>query len=133
MSDQRNENPRGIPSIARKLVFVVSILACVTLAMPTTMHAQVTTGNIAGSVTDPSSGPLPGVTVEAVHVPTGSRYTAITDSHGRYTMPNVRVGGPYHITAALEGMRPADVTGVQVGLGSTTEVPLTMRLASVSE
>ena len=43
MSEKRNECSRGIPSFARKLVFVVSILACVTLAMPTTMHAQVTT------------------------------------------------------------------------------------------
>src|SRR5438270_8051505 len=133
MSDQRNECSRGIPSFARKLVLVVSILACVTLAMPTTMHAQVTTGNIAGSVTDPSSGPLPGVTVEAVHVPTGTRYTAITDSHGRFTMPNVRVGGPYTISSTLEGMKPGSATGVQVGLGSTSEVPLTMRLSSVSE
>jgi outer membrane receptor for ferrienterochelin and colicin len=133
MSDKRNECSRGIPSFARKLVFVVSILACVTLAMPTTMHAQVTTGNIAGSVTDPSSGPLPGVTVEAIHVPTGTRYSAISDSSGRYFIPNAKVGGPYHITAALEGMKPADVNNVSVGLGSTTEVPLTMRLAAVSE
>jgi len=133
MSEKRNECSRGIPSFARKLVFVVSILACVTLAMPTTMHAQVTTGNIAGSVSDPSSGPLPGVTVEATHVPTGTHYTAITDSSGRYFIPNAKVGGPYHITAALEGMKPADVNNVQVGLGGTTEVPLTMRLSAVSE
>jgi len=133
MSDQRNECSRGIPSFARKLVFVVSILACVTLAMPTTMHAQVTTGNIAGTVSDPSSGPLPGVSVEAVHVPTGTRYSAVSDSKGRYFMPNVRVGGPYHITGTLEGMKPADVNNVQVSLGGTTEVPLNLRLSAVSE
>jgi hypothetical protein len=133
MSDQRNQCSRGIPSFARKLVFVVSILACVTLAMPTTMHAQVTSGNIAGTVSDPSSGPLPGVTVEAIHVPTGTRYTAVTDSKGRFTIPNAKVGGPYHLTATLEGMKPGDVNNVQVSLGSTTEVPVSMRLAAVSE
>jgi outer membrane receptor for ferrienterochelin and colicin len=133
MSDQRNQCSRGIPSFARKLMLVVSIVACVTLAMPATMHAQVTTGNIAGTVSDPSSGPLPGVSVEAVHVPTGTRYSAISDSHGRYTFPNVRVGGPYHVTATLEGMKPADVNNIQVSLGSTTEVPLNMRLSAVSE
>src|SRR5256885_15054222 len=132
MSEQRNQSTRGIPGFARKLVLFVSIVACVTLAVPTTMHAQVTSGNIAGMVSDPSSGPLPGVTVEAVHVPTGTRYTAITDSSGRYFMPNVRVGGPYHLTAALEGMKPSEINNVQVGLGSTTEVPLTMRLSTVS-
>ncbi|HEV7427781.1 MAG TPA: carboxypeptidase regulatory-like domain-containing protein, partial [Thermoanaerobaculia bacterium] len=133
MSEKRNECSRGIPGFARKLVLVVSIVACVTLAMPMTMHAQVTSGNLAGLVSDPASGPLPGVTVEAIHVPTGTRYSAVSDSHGRYFIPNVRVGGPYHLTATLEGMKPADVNNVQVSLGSTAEVPLTMRLAAVSE
>jgi outer membrane receptor for ferrienterochelin and colicin len=133
MSEKRNECSRGIPSFARKLVLIVSIVACVTLAMPMTMHAQVTSGNLAGLVSDPASGPLPGVTVEAIHVPTGTRYSAVSDSHGRYFIPNVRVGGPYHLTATLEGMKPADVNNVQVSLGSTAEVPLTMRLAAVSE
>src|SRR3954454_16148315 len=133
MSEKRNECSRGIPSFARKLVFVVSIVACVTLAIPTTMHAQVTTGNIAGTISDPSSGPLPGVSVEAVHVPTGTRSSAVSDSKGRYFIPNVRVGGPYHITGTLEGMKPADVNNVQVSLGGTTEVPLNLRLSAVSE
>ncbi|MEA2336680.1 MAG: hypothetical protein QOE82_687, partial [Thermoanaerobaculia bacterium] len=133
MSEKRNQCTRGIPSFARKLMLVVSIVACVTLAMPTTMHAQVTSGNIAGLVSDPSSGPLPGVTVEAIHTPTGTHYQAITDSSGRYFIPNVRVGGPYTLSASLEGMKPGSATGVQVGLGGTTEVPLPMRLAAVSE
>lgn len=133
MSDRRSHYSRGIPSLARKLMFVVSVVACVTLAMPTTIHAQVTTGNIAGTVSDPSSGPLPGVTVEAIHVPTGTRYSTVSEVGGRFTLPNVRIGGPYRITGALEGMKPTDVTGVQVNIGTTTEVPLNMRLAAVSE
>jgi outer membrane receptor for ferrienterochelin and colicin len=133
MSDQRNLFSRGIPSFARKLVLVVSIVACVTLALPTTIHAQVTTGNIAGAVSDPSSGPLPGVTVEATHLPTGTKYTTTSEVGGRFTIPNVRVGGPYRITGTLEGMKGSDLNGVQVNLGSTTEVALHMRLAAVSE
>ncbi|MEA2165822.1 MAG: hypothetical protein QOK37_3949 [Thermoanaerobaculia bacterium] len=132
MSD-RSLHSRGIPSFARKLMFVVSVVACITLAMPTTIHAQVTTGNIAGTVTDASGAALPGVTVEAIHVPTGTHYSTVSEASGRYTIPNVRIGGPYKVTGALEGMKPADVTGVQVNIGSTTEVPLGMRLSAVSE
>jgi len=133
MSDQRNPFTRGIPSFARKLVLFVAIAACVSLALPMAVQAQVTTGNIAGTVADPTSGALPGVTVEAIHVPTGTHYTTVSEAGGRYTIPNVRVGGPYKVTATLEGMKPAEVNNVQVNLGTTTEVPLSMRLAAVSE
>jgi hypothetical protein len=133
MSVQRNHLSRGIPSFARKLVFVVSVVACIALTLPTTIHAQVTSGNIAGTVSDPSSGPLPGVTVEAIHVPTGTHYSTVSEAGGRFTIPNVRVGGPYKLTATLEGMKPAEVNNVQVSIGTTTEVPLNMRLTAVSE
>ena len=132
MSD-RSLHSRGIPSFARKLMFVVSVVACITLAIPATIHAQVTTGNIAGAVTDASGAALPGVTVEAIHVPTGTRYSAVSDSSGRFTIPNARVGGPYKVSGALEGMKPESVSGVSVNLGSTTEVALKMSLNAVAE
>ena len=133
MSDRHISNSRGIPSFARKLMIVVSVVACVTLALPTTVHAQVTTGNIAGTASDSQSAPLPGVTVEAIHVPTGTRYSTVSEANGRYVIPNVRIGGPYKITGALGGMKPAEVTGVRVNIGTTTEVGLSMRLAAVTE
>ncbi len=96
--------------------------------------AQVTTGNLAGSVTARlDRAALPGVTVEAVHVPTGTRYIAVTGENGRYVIANVRVGGPYTVSANLEGFRAGQTTGIQVGLGSTTEAPLSLQLTAVSE
>lgn len=133
MSNRRSLFMRGIPSLARRLMFLVAVVACVSLAMPTAVYAQVTTGNIAGAVTDASGAALPGVTVEAVHVPTGTHYTAISDAGGRFTMPNVRVGGPYKVTGALEGMKPANVSDITVNLGSTTEVALKMNISAVTE
>src|SRR5260370_42077447 len=96
-------------------------------------HAQVTTGSIAGTVTAPDGSALPGVTVEAVHVPTGTKYSEVSGAQGRYTIPNVRVGGPYTITGNLEGFKSTTITNVQVALGSTAEVALKMQLSSVTE
>ncbi|HEX9457883.1 MAG TPA: TonB-dependent receptor, partial [Thermoanaerobaculia bacterium] len=101
--------------------------------MPTAVYAQVTTGNLSGTVSDPASGALPGVTVEATHVPTGTHYSTVSEANGRFFIPNVKIGGPYKITGTLEGMKPTDVTDVNVSIGSTTEVALHMRLAAVSE
>jgi hypothetical protein len=107
---------------------------CVLVLLAPVLQAQVTTGNIAGTVTAKSDGSaLPGVTVEAVHTPTGTHYQAVSGANGRYTIPNARVGGPYTLTATLEGFKPTTVRDVQVRLGETAEVPVAMQLAAVSE
>jgi outer membrane receptor for ferrienterochelin and colicin len=116
-------------SLPRRLFLLLS-LAIVALAP--FAQAQITTGNIAGVVTADGAA-LPGVTIEAVHVPTGTRYSDVTGGDGRFNIPNVRVGGPYTITANLEGFKTSTVNGVNVSLGTTAEVPVTLALATVSE
>ncbi|HEU4887705.1 MAG TPA: carboxypeptidase-like regulatory domain-containing protein, partial [Thermoanaerobaculia bacterium] len=109
------------------LLIAIALLAFAPMTM-----AQTTTGNIAGTVSA-SGEVLPGVTVEAVHTPTGTRYDTVSGANGRFLIPNVRVGGPYRVTANLEGFRPFEVTSVSVGLGQTSEVAVNMALSTVSE
>ena len=116
--------------VSRRLLFVVAVAL---VAFAPAMVAQVTTGNIAGNVTAADGSALPGVTVEAVHVPTGTRYDTVSGSEGRYTIANVRVGGPYTITANLEGFKPMTVNNIQVALGTTADVDLKLSLAAVTE
>ena len=97
-------------------------------------YAQtVTTGTITGLVQDAQGGVLPGVTVTAVHVPTGTNYETTSQGDGRFTLLNVRVGGPYQVTAALSGFRNAVLGDVNVRLGEATDVPVRLQLATVSE
>jgi hypothetical protein len=92
----------------------------------------VTTGTITGVVQDSQGGVLPGVTVTAVHTPTGASYEGLTQGDGRFTLLNVRVG-PYQLTAALVGFRNAVISDLSVRLGEATDVPVKMQLASVTE
>lgn len=104
------------------------------LSFATTAVAQETTGRLAGTVTmkvDKSA--LPGVLVEAVHTPTGTRYSATTLSNGRFTILNVRVGGPYTIVAKLSGFKEQTVKGIEVALGEIRNVSLELDLATVTE
>jgi Carboxypeptidase regulatory-like domain/TonB-dependent Receptor Plug Domain len=120
--------------VRRFNVFGLAVMVCALLLATTPIFAQVTTGGIAGTVvSDADNSALPGVTVEAVHTPTGTRYSTVSGAGGRYTLPNVRVGGPYKVTGSLEGFKPANTTGVEVGLGATSEVALRMKLAAVTE
>ena len=97
-------------------------------------YAQtVTTGIITGLVQDTQGGVLPGVTVTAVHTPTGTSYEGLTQSDGRFSILNVRVGGPYQLTAALAGFRNAVIGELNVRLGEATDVPVKLQLATVTE
>ena len=93
----------------------------------------VTTGTLAGLISDPQGGVLPGVAVTAVHTPTGTAYETVSQSDGRFSLLNVRVGGPYQLTATLAGFRNAAIGDLSVRLGETTDVPVRMQLATVSE
>jgi hypothetical protein len=108
------------------------LIAIALLAFAPMTQAQTTTGNLAGTVSA-SGEALPGVTVEAVHTPTGTRYDTVSGANGRFTIPNVRVGGPYRVSATLEGFRPFVATNVTVALGQTAEVDVNMALSTVSE
>jgi hypothetical protein len=117
-------------SVALRLAAALLLL----LGLATAASAQVTTGALAGQAKAETDGSvLPGVAISAVHTPTGISYTATTGADGRFTIPNVRVGGPYTITAKLDGFRDTTVTDLTVNLGATTEVTVRMPLAAVSE
>jgi len=114
--------------------YAIAALLCAVLAWSRPAAAQtVTTGSISGSVVDPQGGVLPGVTVNAVHEPTGTQYTGLTDGQGHFEIPNVRVGGPYAVTASLSGFRDQTERSVNVGLGEAKTVDFKLTLASVSE
>ena len=73
-----------------------------------TVHAQVTTATLTGTVTASDGTPLPGATVVAIHTPSGTRYGIVTREDGRYTLPNLRVGGPYSVVVAMTGYKGQD-------------------------
>jgi Carboxypeptidase regulatory-like domain len=101
-----------------------------------TVSAQETTSDIAGRVTGVNN-PLPGATVTAVHVPSGSTYKTTSRSDGRYNLPNVRIGGPYKITVTYVGYTPAERQDIMLTLGEEYKadfalVPETKQLNEVT-
>ena len=84
--------------------------------------AQGTSASVQGTVADEAGAPLPGVNVVAVHQPTGTQYGAATNANGRYTILNMRVGGPYTIEASFVGYRTARESGFSLTLDQTRVV-----------
>jgi hypothetical protein len=113
----------------------LALLACCVLWWPVGQaQAQgVTTGAITGIVTDPQKALVPGATVVALHEPSGTKYEATSRADGRFSLPGMRVGGPYTVTVTLSGFQPQAVKDVFVNLGVSTDLEVSLRAASVTE
>ncbi len=96
-------------------------------------HAQgVTTSGLSGFVFDAAGEAVPGANVLAVHEPTGTRYATSAGSGGAYALPNVRVGGPYTVTATFLGYEPAVERDLSLALGQTYRLDLTLAQTDVT-
>lgn len=97
-----------------------------------TLFAQVTTSTISGIVTDKGGEPLIGATVVATHTPTNTRYGTATNASGRYTLPAVRVGGPYSVVVSYTGYESMTQDGIYASLGTAANVDFQVKEAGTT-
>lgn len=84
------------------------------------MYGQgATTSSLSGNVSDIKGGPLPGATIIATHVPSGTVYGALTDIAGNYRIQNMRIGGPYTIKVSFVGYNGSSYSDIILKLGET--------------
>ncbi len=95
------------------------LLLSAMLSFAFVMNAQITTSTLSGVVTDETQQPLIGATVTAVHVPSGTKYNAVANIDGRYTINGMRPGGPYQVTVSYVGYQPKQYDGLTLPLGET--------------
>src|SRR6516225_3329842 len=82
-----------------------------TLLTPQVAKAQVYGGSLTGVATDRSDAVIPGAHVVLTDDDKGFKYTAITDSEGRYILRNLPPG-KYSLTVTATGMRPHTQSGI---------------------
>jgi hypothetical protein len=96
-------------------------------AMPFMMKAQVTTSSISGVVKSSTANPLPGATITAIHVPTGTKYVAIARSGGRFDVNNMNPGGPYKVTISFSGFDSDTKEDLFLILGETLRIDVDLK------
>lgn len=101
------------------------LLIALTFFMVSTAMAQITTSGLSGLVTADGEEVI-GATVEAVHVPSGTRYNAVTNVKGMYTINGMRVGGPYEVKFSYIGYETKVVKDVTLVLGETYSLNTSM-------
>jgi hypothetical protein len=101
-----------------KSIVKVYLLLIAFFAVSFSCYSQETTSEIQGLITS-DGGPVPYVTVIAIHQPTGTKYGTTTREDGRYNLPNVKIGGPYSIDVSFVGLKPEHREGITLYLGQT--------------
>lgn len=96
------------------LKIVVIVLAFV--GFTSVANAQVTTSSITGTIRD-SKESLPGASIKATHTPSGTVYTAVTNQNGLFSLPGMRIGGPYTIEVTYVGYDKFTQENVTLYLG----------------
>ncbi|MEN8250836.1 MAG: carboxypeptidase regulatory-like domain-containing protein [Bacteroidota bacterium] len=87
----------------------------------------VTTASIRGVISGDDGSGLPGATVMATHLPSGTVYGASTRADGKYNLPNLRVGGPYEVKVSFVGYSDQTHDGIQLSLGQSLTMNFEMK------
>ncbi len=100
-----------------RIMKTIIILIAVFFFNVMTYSQGVTTSQLNGQILDSKGEALIAAAVQAIHQPSGTVFGAYTREDGRYTIPNLKVGGPYAIKASYVGFAPKELTNVFFELG----------------
>jgi hypothetical protein len=107
---------------------VVSIVCCFAAS------GQVsTTGSISGAVTDPTGAVVANATVTAKNGETSVENSTTTSENGTFSIPQLQ-RGTYRLTIlATSGFKKAEITNVNVNIGTPTTVNVVLELGTPQE
>jgi Carboxypeptidase regulatory-like domain/TonB dependent receptor-like, beta-barrel len=89
-------------------------------------------GDIIGTVTDPSGAVIPNVAVVATETARGTSYTATTGDSGQYRLIGL-LPASYNVTVQVSGFETMTQKGVVVSVGETTIADFKLRVAAAGQ
>ena len=116
-------------SQCRFFFFCLTIFLAVACAFS---QNAVSSGSLSGTLLDPKGAVLENVAVELSSDDTGLQNKTLSNAEGIYLFPALPVGG-YHLTFSFAGFRTAELRGVKVSVGHTTNADLTLQVGPRSE
>ena len=90
------------------------------------LQAQVTTSTLSGMVHEGKE-PVAGVTVLAIHEPTGTTHYTYSSEDGSYILTGLQSGGPYTVTFSLLGYEEQTAKDITLDLGEATHLDATLK------
>ncbi|MBA3714845.1 MAG: carboxypeptidase regulatory-like domain-containing protein [Pyrinomonadaceae bacterium] len=114
-----------------KVIVAISTLFFLMLCAVTTV-AQVSTGQISGTVKDPSGAAIPLASVNVVDEQTSFARHATTDGDGFYLVSNLPPGS-YQVRVEQQGFKSFVRSGIQLTAGDRADISPALEVGNVSE
>src|SRR5262245_35243658 len=108
------------------------VLVALVVGAPISGAQESASSGIVGQVSDSTRGALPGATVTVTNAGTNARRSVVTDSEGRFTVPNLPPA-TYTIRVELSGFQAAELKDVVLRNGEIARPSVVLGLASVAE
>ena len=112
-------------------VLVIPVLG-VLLTSQALAQATISFAQLSGTVQDVSGRVIVNATVTARQTDTNRTYTAQSNTVGYYFLPSLPPGA-YELSAAYPGFAKYTQTGIQLSVGQTATVNITLKVATVGE
>ena len=94
--------------------------------------AQVSTGTIAGNVSDSTGAVVANATVLVTNTATGVITKSVTGTSGFYSAPNLQPG-PYSVYVAAQGFSKQVVNNIELTVGAQQETDFVLKIGAASE
>lgn len=105
----------------RVLPVLSAFLVCLVLFAASASFAQIVTGSISGTVSDPSGALIPGAAVTLRHEATGMTRNSITDGAGNFTIGGLDAGA-YTLTVTGSGFKKYEKRDIMLATGERLPV-----------
>ena len=117
----------------RSLLFACAVicLLCLIVWVPSS-SAQSATAQVVGRVVDAQGGLVAGAKVTMVETLKDVRHETVTDSEGRYTLPNLPVG-PYRFEVSKEGFKTYSQTGITLQVDDHIDLPAKLDVGAAAQ
>ncbi len=107
------------------------LLLFMSLFAVTFAFAQVTSSSMSGTIKDDKGETLPGATIRAVHIPSGTTYSIGTNKDGLFNLPGMRIGGPYRVEVTYIGYQRGVFENITLQLGQPYILNVTLSQGGV--
>src|SRR3981081_365472 len=117
----------------QSLAVASSVVLCLVItASVLPASAQLYTGSIAGTVTDPSGALVASAHVTATDVDKGFKFSGTSDNAGRYLLRNIPPG-PYDVAAEAPNFERQRKTGIVVAVSQNVSVDFSLKVGTTSQ
>lgn len=118
--------------MTRKKIFKGLVGLVTIAALGVTVHAQLITGTVTGTVADTTGAVVPGVDIRLINMETGDVRTAASNELGNFQFLQLPLG-TYTLEASLPGFKTFRRAGIIVETARSLAVPVRMEVGEVTE